>query len=64
MDPKNENISKKTRVTRYCPKIDQIKFKLQCEWHNCDYISNDMDDYLKHIDNDHLTDESESKQLF
>ena len=50
--------TKKTRVTRYCPKLDNIKFKLQCEWSKCDCISNDMDDFLQHIENEHLKSKS------
>jgi hypothetical protein len=45
---------KKSRVTRYCPKLDKIKFELKCEWDKCNYLSTDMDDYLKHIENEHL----------
>ena len=45
---------KKTRVTRYCPKLDKIKFELKCEWDKCCYLSSDMDDYLKHIETEHL----------
>ena len=50
----NEEVAKKTRVTRYCPKVETIKFKLQCEWNKCSYVSNDMDDYMEHIENEHI----------
>jgi uncharacterized C2H2 Zn-finger protein len=47
------SIQKKSRIQKYCP--DKIDFKLECEWSDCSEIFNDMDNYLSHIEVEHLT---------
>lgn len=43
----------KNRVQRYCPRLKDIKFELECEWDDCDLVLTDMDEFLNHID-EHL----------
>lgn len=51
---RQEMPGKKPRVMRYCPKVEDIKFELKCEWGtDCHCILTDMDSYLTHID-EHL----------
>lgn len=44
------NEIKKTRIRSYCPDLNENDYKLLCEWDKCDYVSNNMDDYMTHID--------------
>ena len=54
------NNSKKPRIQRYCPKIENIQFNLKCEWNECNFSLTDIDDFLAHVEN-HLVDGFKSK---
>lgn len=45
--------STKNRVQRYCPRQKDIRFELECEWEDCTKVLDDMDAYLRHVD-EHL----------
>lgn len=49
-------IKQKSRVHRYCPKLEKIELFLKCEWGNdCDQTFSCMNLFMKHID-DHGND--------
>ena len=41
----------KKRIKKYCP--NDACYELECEWKECNYMSNSMDEYLAHVD-EHL----------
>ena len=54
MSEAHEPNKQKSRVHRYCPKLDKIKFNLKCEWSGeCDKVFSTMDSFLDHVD-EHL----------
>ena len=48
-------------VARYCPRMNDIKYSLSCEWKDCNLVLESMDAYLDHIDM-HLVDDLKISQ--
>lgn len=49
--PETNNEKPKKRIRKYCP--DDASYDLECEWKQCNFVSKNMDEYLKHVD-EHL----------
>ncbi len=56
-------VNPKKRVKKYCP--NDARYDLECEWKQCDFISNSMDDYLAHLDDhlDHYSDQTNQSKF-
>lgn len=50
-------------VARYCPRMNDIKYSLSCEWKDCNLVLESMDAYLDHIDM-HLVDDLKISQTY
>ena len=57
------NTSKKPRIQRYCPKIENIQFNLKFEWNECNCCLTDIDNFLAHVEN-HLNEGLKSSKFF
>ncbi len=54
---------KRSRISRYRPKEEDMNYRLQCEWHTCEEMLTNMDTFLDHIDQ-HINEYLFSKELF